>query len=361
MDALSTIDPFGARASLGAGPARPLPARRARTVGSAGTRLPVTVRILLENLLRHAGGGIVRPEDVETLAAWRPGAAAEAEIPFMPARVILQDFTGVPGGRRPRGHARRDGRPRRRPGQGQPARPGRPRHRPLRPGRPVRHAGARSRSTSSASTSATASATSSCAGRRPRSATCASCRPGRASSTRSTSSSWPRSSTTRDGVAFPDTLVGTDSHTTMVNGARRPGLRRRRHRGRGGPARPAALPADAPRRRRPPHRRAAARLHGDRPRPGRHRAAAQPRRRRRVRRVRRRRAGRPVARRPRDDQQHEPRVRGDVDALPDRRRDARLPAPDRAARRSGSRSSSATRRSRACGASRATARTSTSC
>ena len=54
-----------------------------------------------------------------------------------------------------------------------------------------------------------------------------------------------------------------------------------------------------------------------------------PRRRRRVRRVRRRRAGRPGPRRPGDDQQHEPRVRGDRDALPDRRRDARLPPPDR--------------------------------
>jgi aconitate hydratase len=58
--------------------------------------LPVTVKILLENLLRHAGGGVVRAEDVETLLAWRPGSAAEAEIPFLPARVLLQDFTGVP-------------------------------------------------------------------------------------------------------------------------------------------------------------------------------------------------------------------------------------------------------------------------
>ena len=56
----------------------------------------MTLKILLENVLRHAGGGIVRSEDVETLAAWRPGVAAEAEVPFMPARVVLQDFTGVP-------------------------------------------------------------------------------------------------------------------------------------------------------------------------------------------------------------------------------------------------------------------------
>jgi aconitate hydratase len=57
--------------------------------------LPVTVKILLENLLRHAGGGVVDPA---TSRRCSPGdrAAAEAEIPFMPARVLLQDFTGVP-------------------------------------------------------------------------------------------------------------------------------------------------------------------------------------------------------------------------------------------------------------------------
>ena len=65
-------------------------------IGSTSNPAPVTIRILLENLLRHAGGGVVRAEDVETLAAWRPGAPAEAEIPFMPSRVVLQDLTGVP-------------------------------------------------------------------------------------------------------------------------------------------------------------------------------------------------------------------------------------------------------------------------
>jgi aconitate hydratase len=88
-------DPFGARASLGAG----LPDYY-RLDALAGRldlgRAPVTLRILLENVLRHAGGGIVGPEDVETLASWRPSAAAEAEVPFMPSRVVLQDFTGVP-------------------------------------------------------------------------------------------------------------------------------------------------------------------------------------------------------------------------------------------------------------------------
>ncbi len=89
-------DPFGARASLGPG----LPdLYRLSALGSLGPdleRAPVTLRILLENALRHAGGGVVRAEDVEALAGWRPGSDATVEIPFMPARVILQDFTGVP-------------------------------------------------------------------------------------------------------------------------------------------------------------------------------------------------------------------------------------------------------------------------
>jgi aconitate hydratase len=92
---LSRIDPFGARASLGPGlPDLYRVSALDRALG--GGTLPVTVRILLENLLRHAGGGIVGPADVETLASWRPGVPAEAEIPFMPSRVIMQDLTGVP-------------------------------------------------------------------------------------------------------------------------------------------------------------------------------------------------------------------------------------------------------------------------
>src|SRR5579859_116961 len=61
-------------------------------------RLPFTVKIILENLLRHAGGELVTKEDVLTLARWTPGqtSQANAEYPFLPARVLLQDFTGVP-------------------------------------------------------------------------------------------------------------------------------------------------------------------------------------------------------------------------------------------------------------------------
>src|SRR6266487_1834769 len=61
-------------------------------------RLPFTVKILLENALRHAGGELVSEDDVLSLARWLPGQAAksDAEYPFLPARVLLQDFTGVP-------------------------------------------------------------------------------------------------------------------------------------------------------------------------------------------------------------------------------------------------------------------------
>jgi len=61
-------------------------------------RLPFTVKIMLENVLRNVGGGLVHEDEVYSLARWVPGQAAqsETEYPFMPARVLLQDFTGVP-------------------------------------------------------------------------------------------------------------------------------------------------------------------------------------------------------------------------------------------------------------------------
>src|SRR4051794_9084278 len=60
------------------------------------SRLPVSVRILLESVLRHTDGRRIRDEDVEALARWQPGAARTAEVPFTVGRVLLQDFTGVP-------------------------------------------------------------------------------------------------------------------------------------------------------------------------------------------------------------------------------------------------------------------------
>ncbi|MBI2817637.1 MAG: aconitate hydratase AcnA [Acidobacteria bacterium] len=59
-------------------------------------RLPFCLKILLENLLRREDGRFVKTQDIETLTNWKPGSDLETEIAFMPARVLLQDFTGVP-------------------------------------------------------------------------------------------------------------------------------------------------------------------------------------------------------------------------------------------------------------------------
>ena len=59
-------------------------------------RLPFSLRILLENLLRCEDGSAVTAADIEAVAQWDPQAAPSQEIAFMPARVLLQDFTGVP-------------------------------------------------------------------------------------------------------------------------------------------------------------------------------------------------------------------------------------------------------------------------
>src|SRR5690606_1993526 len=59
-------------------------------------RLPYSLKILLENLLRHGNEVFVRDADVEALAGWDAKAEPTQEIAFVPARVLLQDFTGVP-------------------------------------------------------------------------------------------------------------------------------------------------------------------------------------------------------------------------------------------------------------------------
>ena len=59
-------------------------------------RLPLSLKILLENLLRREDGQNVTAAHIESVARWVPSAEPSAEIAFMPARVIMQDFTGVP-------------------------------------------------------------------------------------------------------------------------------------------------------------------------------------------------------------------------------------------------------------------------
>src|SRR5438128_11698540 len=60
------------------------------------SRLPVSIRIVLESVLRNCDGKKVRRKDVETLANWNARSPAQVEIPFVVARIVLQDFTGVP-------------------------------------------------------------------------------------------------------------------------------------------------------------------------------------------------------------------------------------------------------------------------
>jgi aconitate hydratase len=66
-----------------------------RTFPSVAT-LPYSLKILLENLLRREDNGFVKADDIRALAGWDPRGGAQKEISFMPARVLLQDFTGVP-------------------------------------------------------------------------------------------------------------------------------------------------------------------------------------------------------------------------------------------------------------------------
>jgi len=94
-----SLDAFSTRSTLTVGGVDleyySLP-RLAAAIGRDLRRLPVSLRVLLENLLRHEDGRAVRRADIEAVARWEASAAPHVEIAFQPARVILQDFTGVP-------------------------------------------------------------------------------------------------------------------------------------------------------------------------------------------------------------------------------------------------------------------------
>ena len=96
-------DPFAARSTLSTPFGETVTYYRLEALEEQGIAnldtLPFTVRILLENTLRHAGGEFVDTEIVKTLARWEPRPTGEGpamELPFLPGRVVLQDFTGVP-------------------------------------------------------------------------------------------------------------------------------------------------------------------------------------------------------------------------------------------------------------------------
>jgi aconitate hydratase len=87
-------DSFGARSTLRVGE-REYSIYRLSAAGDV-SRLPYSLRILLENLLRHEDGVTVTRDDVQALASWDPSNPPDREIAYTPARVVLQDFTGVP-------------------------------------------------------------------------------------------------------------------------------------------------------------------------------------------------------------------------------------------------------------------------
>jgi aconitate hydratase len=89
-------DSFGARSALAVGGKEYEIYRLDAVKEGHVARLPYSLKILLENLLRHEDGRDVTRDDILALANWDPTAAPSTEISFTPARVVLQDFTGVP-------------------------------------------------------------------------------------------------------------------------------------------------------------------------------------------------------------------------------------------------------------------------
>ncbi len=99
MSGEQTNNRFGARGRLADVAGSPVYYRLAAVADQAGVdlaRLPHTVKILLENLLRHCDGRRVTEDDVLALARWNGGSTGSRSVSFWPARVLLQDFTGVP-------------------------------------------------------------------------------------------------------------------------------------------------------------------------------------------------------------------------------------------------------------------------
>lgn len=95
----SKQDPFGARGTFDSQQG-PIGIYRLSQLEDQGLgkieRLPYSIRLLLESVLRNCDGFVVTEEDVKNLAAWNATDVAKQEVPFKPARVVLQDFTGVP-------------------------------------------------------------------------------------------------------------------------------------------------------------------------------------------------------------------------------------------------------------------------
>ena len=96
---MTAPDPFNARHTLGTS-GGDVTIYRLDALEKAGlctlSKLPYSIRILLETLLRNAGGKLVSEDDVRSLSGWSAEAVPAGEVPFMVGRVLMQDFTGVP-------------------------------------------------------------------------------------------------------------------------------------------------------------------------------------------------------------------------------------------------------------------------
>ena len=286
-------------------------------------RLPFSLKVLLENLLRNEDGVAVRKQDIEALASWDHNAEPSKEIAFTPARVVMQDFTGVPAivdlAAMRDAMADLGGDPNK-----------------INPLVPAELVIDHSVQVDSFGTRDSLRINTE--------------REYERNQERYEFLRWGQTAFEgfvvvppetgivhqvnleylarvvfeNDGVLYPDTLRRDRLAHDDDQRPRRARLGRRRHRGRGGDARPGDVDADPARGRLQARRRAARGRDRDRPRADRHADAARARRRRQVRRVLR--PGHPehAARRPRDDRQHEPGVRLHLRDLPDRRRDAAL-------------------------------------
>ena len=323
-------DSFGSRSTLRAG-GRDFRIARLDALEKRGfnvSRLPYSLRILLENLLRREDGSVVTSAEIEALAGWDPKAAPSREIAFMPARVLLQDFTGVPAvvdlAAMRDAMVKMGGDPKR-----------------INPLQPVELVIDHSVQVDEYGTAAAFLINAGKELERNRE--------------RYAFLRWGQTAFGNFRVVppdtgivhqvnleylarvvmegdvdgerylYPDTLVGTDSHTTMINGLGVLGW------GVGGIEAEAAMLGQPVSMLIPQvvgfrlSGSAARGDHGDRPRAHRHPDAAQAGRRRQVRRVLRPRPRQPAARRPRHDRQHGARVRRHLRHLPGRPGRARLP------------------------------------
>src|SRR6056297_2081746 len=277
------------------------------------SKLPIVLKVVLENMLRFEDGKTVTTDDIKAFSTWADnGGRANHELAYRPARVLMQDFTGVPavvdlaamrdGIKALGGNAQKIN----------PLNPvdlvidhsvmidefGNPRAFQMNVDREYernmeRYTFLKWGQTAFNNFRVVPPGTGICH---------------QVNLEYLAQTVWTDTDQSGETVAYPDTLVGTDSHTTMVNGAAVLGW--------GGDARSAALDADPRGRGVRAHGRHGRGHDGHRPRAARNANAPRKGRGRQVRRVLRRRARSPAIGRPRDDRQHVPRIRRHLRVLP---------------------------------------------